>query len=517
MSSAFMVKPWKANRVCDMRRDASVSLVAVLAIHTRNSLVFLGALGALNLLCAGAARANGAFPAVSQLASDPSDSAHLVLRSNFGLLTTHDTGKNWDLICEGGIGYQNIEPPIALLDDGSVLAALSSGIAHGDPSGCNFSVASGIAAYVADVSRVPSLPAHAVAVSVDIASNASQIWQTEDGGNAWSTLGAPLSDVNAATLDVAVDDPSIVYVSGTAQTGALTGVLARTADSGQTWSRYDIPGASKVGAPYIASISPSDHQVVYVRLSGVPGHLLVTHDGGAHFDSVLDFTGPFDGFALSPDGQFALASGRVDGVWRAPTSTLAFERLSCAKLRCLSWSQSGLYACADEFEAGFLVGQSANQGLSFEPLLHLSCVRGPLACAAASSVGAACPKAWPAISEQLGTDCASASSFTPSTQCRDAGSDAQSSADAALPVPDASPSNNGGKSSTVVTPVQGAGVAAGGGCGCAVAGSAPASLAWLWFASLGLCWSLGWGSRISARKSRRAGAEPPRFRAHDPD
>src|SRR4051812_26416794 len=42
------------------------------------------------LLLATAAAANGAFPAVSQLVSDPADPDHLVLRSTFGLLVTRD-------------------------------------------------------------------------------------------------------------------------------------------------------------------------------------------------------------------------------------------------------------------------------------------------------------------------------------------------------------------------------------------------------------------------------------------
>src|SRR5450631_4411894 len=45
-------------------------------------------LALLAVLLGPAAHANGAFPAVSQLVADPSDPAHLVLRSNFGLLTT---------------------------------------------------------------------------------------------------------------------------------------------------------------------------------------------------------------------------------------------------------------------------------------------------------------------------------------------------------------------------------------------------------------------------------------------
>ncbi|HEY5373320.1 MAG TPA: hypothetical protein VIK01_06515 [Polyangiaceae bacterium] len=51
-------------------------------------------LALLAALLAPAAHANGAFPAVSQLVADPSAPAHLVLRSNFGLLSTRDGGAN---------------------------------------------------------------------------------------------------------------------------------------------------------------------------------------------------------------------------------------------------------------------------------------------------------------------------------------------------------------------------------------------------------------------------------------
>jgi len=369
-------------------------------------------LALLAVLLAPAANANGAFPAVSQLVADPSDPAHLVLRSTFGLLTTRDSATNWDLICEGGIGYQNIEPPIAVLDDGTTIAALPTGIAFSAAAECDFAIGAGVATYVADVSRAPGSPSQAVSVSVDIDRNESTVWRSTDSGKSWQTQGGPLSDLNAATLDVAPDATDTLYVSGTATAG---GVLARTSDAGRHWARYEVPGANKLSAPYIAAVADAD--TVYVRLSGTPGQLLITRDGGQHFDSALTFQGSLDGFALSPDGKLALASGRADGVWQAPTASLAFERISCAKLRCLSWTRAGLFACADEFEAGFLVGESRDGGQSFEPRLHLPCVRGPLACASSSSVGAVCPAAWPAISEQLGTDCANAGSFVPSTAC----------------------------------------------------------------------------------------------------
>ncbi len=118
-------------------------------------------------------QANGAFPAVSQLVADPSDPTHLVLRSNFGLLITHDRGESWDLVCEAGLGYQNIEPAIAVLSDGTTIAGLPNGIAHGSTE-CAFASAEGIHEYVADVARVPGTAGRAVAVSVDIDRGVSQ-------------------------------------------------------------------------------------------------------------------------------------------------------------------------------------------------------------------------------------------------------------------------------------------------------------------------------------------------------
>jgi len=369
---------------------------------------------ALVALCPGTVHANGAFPAVSQLVSDPSDQAHLVLRSNFGLLITHDAGTSWDWVCEAGLGYQNIEPAIALLGDGTTIAALPNGIARGDTE-CSFGLVNGVSDYVADVARVPSDPGNvaAVAVSVQIDDGVSQVWRSLDAGKSWTRLGIALNDFSATTLDAAADARSTLYVSGVSQSDAVTGVLARSTDGGETWTRWSIPFVNKTSAPYIAAIAAS---TVYVRLSGSPGKLLVSRDGGEHWAGALDFEGPLDGFALSPDGRFALASGRSDGVWRARTSELAFERVSCTKLRCLSWTNSGLFACADEYQAGFLVGQSTDLGASFEPRLNLSCVRGPLACGSESAVAQACYASWPAQSEILGNDCANAG-FTPRDDC----------------------------------------------------------------------------------------------------
>jgi hypothetical protein len=111
--------------------------------------------------------------------------------------------------------------------------------------------------------------------------------------------------------------------------------------------------------------------------------------------------GILKGFALSPDGETILVGGETDGVWRGASDTLKFEKVSSVGVQCLTWSQTAVLACAGEFKDKFTVGRSTNQGETFEPMMHLACVRGPLACGAGTEVGKECPGVWPATAEIL--------------------------------------------------------------------------------------------------------------------
>jgi MYXO-CTERM domain-containing protein len=111
--------------------------------------------------------------------------------------------------------------------------------------------------------------------------------------------------------------------------------------------------------------------------------------------------GILKGFALSPDGKTILVGGETDGVWRGASDMMQFEKVSSVGIQCLTWSQAAVYACGSELKDKFTVGRSTNQGETFEPLMHLSCVRGPLACSADTEVGKECPAVWPATAEIL--------------------------------------------------------------------------------------------------------------------
>ena len=359
------------------------------------------------------ARANGTFPAVSQLVADPGDPAHLVLRTTFGLLVTRDSGANWDWLCEAGAGYKDVEPPLAVLPGGVILLGVPGGVSRSDAAGCNFELADGIDANVYDLARVPSEPDSAVAISG--AGTDAQLWRTTDGGKSFAAVGDAIAGFIPATVDVAATDANVIYVSGLAGT---TGAFLRSTDGGKTFTSFALPSTMSGRRPFIAAVDPRHADTVYVRFD-VQGSspLAVTHDGGKSFVTPLTTTVSLAGFALSPDGKTVIASNAYDGTFRADAATLAFEKVACSGPTCLSFSDAGLFGCGDQSLDGFIVGRSDDLGATFQRSVDLTCVRGPVTCDSGTSVGSLCPAAWPYVQTQLGATECSPPEVQPNTDC----------------------------------------------------------------------------------------------------
>jgi hypothetical protein len=361
-----------------------------------------------------AASANGRFPSAGQIALDPADPGTLLVRATYGLLVTHDGGQGWSWICEGSVGYGNVEDPMmAYTGDGTILAGIFGGLSVSHDGGCQFAFAPGGLKnkYVIDLSTERADPSKAVLIisnssgqnDAGMGTFLTQVWETSDNAKTWTQAGVSLPDLFLGlTVDTAPSDRNRVYLSG--RYGPLTyqGALERSDDRGATWQDLPIPGTDATHLPYIGGIDPTNPDVVYVRIDGDPSdQLVVTKDGGKTWSQVFASVGNLSGFALSPDGATVALGGEKDGVWTAPASTLQFSKVSSVGVRCLTWGAPGLYACADEFVDKFTVGLSADQGATFTPLMHLQQLCGPLACGPATSTGKVCPALWSAVQVTL--------------------------------------------------------------------------------------------------------------------
>lgn len=361
----------------------------------------------------GIAMANGRFPDAQQLVVSPDDPDHIAAQVTYGFIHTRNGGETWTWTCEEAASYGGVlDPPIALVSGGAMIAGVFTGLVVTSPNGCDVGLVPGELEnrFILDVSTMKTDPTRAIALSSDgTGSNGfdTRVWRTTDSALTWSQYGTALpTDFLAFTIDAAPDDEARLYVSGftVVSSNNYAGSLAVSDDAGATWTIKPIPGSDNDSGPYIAAVDPNDHDTIYVRLASLAGVLLVTHDAGDTWEEVFQGEGLLLGFALSPDGSEIRLGGDVDGLWKANTTDLTFEKMSDVGVRCLTWTPEALYACGREALAAYTIAKSFDGGETFEPIHHLQCLEGPdPACGDDTSISEVCKEPWGATKQILQT------------------------------------------------------------------------------------------------------------------
>ncbi len=396
------------------------------------------------LLPTSSASANGRFPRAQRLLEDASDPARLVLSATYGLVVTDDRGTTWHHVCEAAFGERDTEADAltALTSEGALLAGIYSRVSRAETSYCDFERTLGMSnrEAVPDFALVPSQPGQIVAVLSSLLSDGSlenQLYRSEDDGRTWDPVGASLPESVSLvlTIDVAPSDETRVYLSGLGPDDE--GVLLRSDDGGQSFESFEIPTDPASGEqPYIAAVAPDNPDALYVRtdvwafdpVEGVANAndaLLYSDDGGASFSELMRAGAKLFGFSLSPDASevligygdpLELGRGRfVDpealGILRAAAGSSDFVKSYAGSVGCLTWTEQGLYVCTHEVDTELTLGFSASANFdleappSFEPLLVLANVLGPIECQACST-GAVCQSFWSSTCKGWGrTDC----------------------------------------------------------------------------------------------------------------
>jgi photosystem II stability/assembly factor-like uncharacterized protein len=381
------------------------------------------------------ARANGRYPYAQQLIVDSRDERSFLLRATYGILTSNDGGETWFWICEAAIGYDPTEDPMmAALASNTVIAGTSRGLFATADRGCSWPLDPTIGAqFVRDVATEDG-GSRALALAVTVQSNGSYttvVYRSDGadaGAPAWSTFGTQVADdLIPTTLDPAPSDDQRIYVAGATQSSgdagaAGRGVIVRTRDGGASWERREIPGTGASSLPYIAAVSPTNPDVVYVRVQGafdgvhpVQSWLLYTSDAGDHWKEIFRGNADLLGFALSTGGDTVFAglgdthdpNRPVDatalGLYRASTADLRFTRVMEGQVGCLTATARSLYVCGGTASNHFELGVSHDQGESVTPLLRYGGVRGPLACSAETAQASQCAPIWKYNCQPMGS------------------------------------------------------------------------------------------------------------------
>ena len=367
------------------------------------------------------ADANGRMPGATELTVPSGRGGSIVTRATFGLVQSFDDGASWQWVCESAIRVSGeFDPPMAVTGDGTlVLLPATGGALSSRDRGCTWEPASapleGVRAI--DLTNDPNDRARVLVASSAVdtidpegrVSYANRLIETTDNARTWLEISDLPSDFVVETLEVAASDSQRIYVTGTASDDALLGIVERSDDGGESWTRSELPLPQGSGSLYLSGIHPSDPDRIWVRVPArgdsfglFPASLLTSSDGGQNWEFLADTQRAMFGFALSPDGSRLAYGGPADGLFVGPSDGSGeFEKVSELGVRCLEWTESALYACASEPSAPFSLGRSTDEGATFEPLFRMA-ETCPRECDDAESFWATCEPAWEALSPILG-------------------------------------------------------------------------------------------------------------------
>ena len=350
------------------------------------------------LLCLAAPARAHAPPLGARLLEGPGGTDLIV--TNRGLVFREPDGAA-RLLCNEALRVTTAElPSVAVLSDGALIVATSAGLRQSRDRGCTWADVGGMQyANAPALASAPSDPDTLYVATYD--AMASAISVSHDGGTSWTlSLSADAGDYINSLL-VASADATRVY--GTVATYAPgqrpVFSLLHTRDGGGTWRRVPLALSDADYLAVAAATDPADAEVLLLfSIANSPGlddgRLLISHDGGEHFEVAL--TRPeIRGAGVASDGR-RWAAAR-DGLYGESAETGAFERTSAAtELGCVSERDGELLVCGHyagiTSRAG--VGISADVGQGFERYLDFAEVSEPVACPAESLTTALCARPW---------------------------------------------------------------------------------------------------------------------------
>jgi hypothetical protein len=421
------------------------------------------------------ARADGAFPDSLQILLPADRPNEIGLATNFGVILSEDAGRTWQWVCEVeelqfAILYQVGPPPLNRL-----FAASTAGIVSSDDLACTWKVAGGLFAGAVgrDVFPDPSNPDHVLAIALPIQGQA--VFESSDGGLTFDRVvhqAGPQETV--VGVEIAASDPRTIYVVGYLGAGVRPHLM-RTYDGGATWETIDLQAVLGSSFVRIIAVDPSNPRRIYLRNQAASyEELVISDDGGTTLARPLRLMGQLGGFALLPSGTIVVGGVASDGTgkgtgaaFRSRDGGLTFQPWpSSPRVRALAHRDGMLFVAGDNYNDGFALAVSTDEGTTLTPILHYEDVSAVKRCVHAAC-GTGCDYeasigVWPASVCDAGAT---------GTDAGAAGADAGAAGvDAGLK--DAGPAEAGPPDAGISGDAAGLdrpGVPPGGGCGCATA------------------------------------------------
>ena len=323
-----------------------------------------------------------------------------MLATNFGLVISEDDGATWEWACEPRVDDNTILYQQAAAPSDRLFAVLiNHGLLYSDDGACTWTRAGGTLATVnaRDAFADPTNPARIFAVGAEPSASfvPSSVYRSDDAG---LTFGAALdtAPVGGDMLGVesSASDPATVYLAmyGTMGTvpGMLEPLLGRSSDGGAHWSSMTLATSLGANAFRIIAVDPTNPLRLFLRVTEAHGEkIAVSSDGGQSFAEPVSVSDQLTAFVRLPSGTLLL--GGLDGgngvAFRSTDAGASFQPLPLPPrladgsapapphLRALAVRDGKLYGAGDNFKDNFALGVSADEGVTFQPLLTFNQVK----------------------------------------------------------------------------------------------------------------------------------------------
>lgn len=316
----------------------------------------------------------GPVEQLTQLAIDPSNPAHMVVRyynGGDGEFVSTDGGKTWKLLCDSLLLTDPTIKggPIVISNDGVMSMGVFTGLWHDDGHSCVWkSEPKYDGLWVGGFALDPKDPN--VTYGITSSGGKQNGLLRRDASGTWSDLGAKadllLTDVNVVVhgtgrrFYVAGVKGEIISTDGGPPESNY--VIRVSDDDGATWTEHVYGGAN--GALRVQGVDPTnpDRIVISIERPGDAGTLaqtqdsvLVSSDQGATFKPYLTIT-EIGGVAFAPDGRIwigdagnGLDASQPAGLYFAASLDKAATKLAMADypVQCLNYlaAKDTLYAC----------------------------------------------------------------------------------------------------------------------------------------------------------------------------
>jgi hypothetical protein len=366
------------------------------------------------------AAAHGRLPALTEIAFDPADPQHIVVRGTWAFLTTHDGAHSFTWTCASAVGFDRLieDPPVVVLASGRVLAGTFNGLSRSDSAACSYAMvtdASVANLFVIDVERDPG-SGRGAWIATSPGAQANAIVHTSDEGATYETRGTFPMGVLLERVVPSASDAMRVYASGVVLETATTprhAYVWRSTDGGHTFGMTELTLVDVTRVDYgernvhIDAVDPTNADIVYAHTvrrttDSMDERLFRSMDGGVTFTQVAAMPN-IAGVAISEDGMHVWTGSALGGFYRSDDRGLTFTAIDpMLPVRCLAYRPGELWLCVDNVMASYALGRSTDLGATITPLWHFHDVVDDVGCPACTQVGELCPGFWPDVEYDLG-------------------------------------------------------------------------------------------------------------------